>query len=95
MTDARTLTDTAIVELEPQQTAAVRIKQPMAELDLASAFDRLMPLVASEIGARGGVIGGPPYGTYHQFGPDIVLAARQGMRRRAIRNAVAPARSSR
>ena len=72
MTDAHTLTDTRIVELEPQQTAAVRLRQPMAELDLASAFDRFMPLVAEEIGARGGAIGGPPFGRYHQFGPDVV-----------------------
>ena len=72
MTVSRTLTDTEIVELEPQQTAAVRIRQPMAELDLASAFDRFMPLVASEIGANGGAIGGAPFGRYHQFGPDVV-----------------------
>ena len=72
MTDARTLTDTRIVELEPQQTVAVRVQQPMGELDLASAFDRFMPLVAEEIGAKGGAIGGPPYGRYHRFGPDVV-----------------------
>lgn len=72
MTDTRTLTDTRIVELEPQQTAAVRVQQPMGELDLASAFDRFMPLVTEEIGAKGGAIGGPPYGRYHRFGPDVV-----------------------
>lgn len=72
MTDTRTLTDTRIVELEPQQTAAVRVQQPMGELDLASAFDRFMPLVAEAIGAKGGAIGGPPYGRYHRFGPDVV-----------------------
>jgi effector-binding domain-containing protein len=65
-------TDTEIVELEPQPTAAVRIRQRMAELDLASAFDRSFPLVASRIEAGGGVIGGPPFGRYHQFGPDVV-----------------------
>lgn len=72
MTDARTLTDPAIVELQAQPTAAVRIRQPMAELDLASAFDRFMPLVAAEIEANGGEVGGPPFGRYHQFGPDVV-----------------------
>lgn len=72
MNERPTLTETEILELEPQTTAAVRIQQPMAELDLASAFDRFMPLVASTIGERGGTIGGPPFGRYHQFGPDVV-----------------------
>jgi effector-binding domain-containing protein len=72
MTDARTLADPALVELEAQPTAAVRLRQPMAGLDLGSAFDRLMPLVAAEIEANGGAVGGPPFGRYHQFGPDIV-----------------------
>jgi len=61
-----------IVELDPQPTAAVRVQQPMAELDLAAAFDRFMPLVAQRIVESGGSIGGPPYGRYHRFGPDVV-----------------------
>ena len=64
--------DPLIVDLDPQPTAAIRVTQPMAELDLASAFDRGMPLVAARIGATGGSIGGPPYGRYHRFGPDVV-----------------------
>jgi effector-binding domain-containing protein len=72
MTERTALTDTEIVELEPAATAAVRFQQPMAGLDLASAFDRNMPLVASTIEARGGEIGGPPFGRYHRFGPDVV-----------------------
>lgn len=72
MTDHPVLTDTEIVQLEPQTTAAVRIRQPMAELDLASAFDRYMPLVTSTVEAHGGEIGGPPFGRYHRFGPDVV-----------------------
>ena len=72
MTDPSRLTDTDIVQLEPQPTAAVRIQQRIADLDLASAFDRGFPLVASRIEAAGGAIGGPPYGRYHQFGPDVV-----------------------
>jgi effector-binding domain-containing protein len=61
-----------IVELEAQPTAAVRIRQSMAELDLAAAFDQSMPLVIERIAAANGSIGGPPYGRYHQFGPDLV-----------------------
>ena len=61
-----------VVELEPQPTAAVRIQQPMGELDLAAAFDRYLPMVAERITAEGSGIRGPSYGRYHQFGPDVV-----------------------
>ena len=64
--------DPEIIELTPQPTAAIRITQPMAALDLASAFDHGMPLVASRIAETGGSIAGPPYGRYHGFGPDVV-----------------------
>lgn len=66
------MTDPEILENDPQSTVAIRVKQPMAELDLAAAFDRGYPLVASRIDAAGGAISGPPYGRYHQFGPDVV-----------------------
>ena len=66
------MTDPEILENDPQPTVAIRVKQPMAELDLAAAFDRSMPLVASRIGDAGGAIGGPPYARYHRFGPDVV-----------------------
>ena len=71
MTD-RSLHDTQIVELEPQTTVAVRIQQSMAELDLAAAFDRYMPLVMQRVETEGGAITGPPFGRYHRFGPDQV-----------------------
>jgi effector-binding domain-containing protein len=70
--EMRRMKDPEIVQLEPQATVAVRVTQPMAELDLAAAFDRGMPLVASRIESGGGRIGGPPYGRYHRFGPDVV-----------------------
>jgi effector-binding domain-containing protein len=66
------MNDPEIVDVSPQPTAAIRITQRMAELDLASAFDRGMPLVASRIVESGGSIGGPPFGRYHRFGPDVV-----------------------
>ena len=34
------MTDPEIFENDPQRTVAIRVKQPMAELDLAAAFDR-------------------------------------------------------
>jgi effector-binding domain-containing protein len=64
--------DPEIVDLSPRPTAAIRVTQAMAELDLASAFDQGMPLVASRITETGGTIGGPPFGRYHRFGPDVV-----------------------
>ena len=71
MTDGKTFS-AEIVELDAQPTAAVRIQQPMAELDLGEAFGRSMPLVAQRIVEAGGSIGGPSYGRYHQYGPDVV-----------------------
>jgi effector-binding domain-containing protein len=44
----------------------------MAQLDLASAFDRYLPLVMERIIGEGSAIGGPPFGRYHRFGPDVV-----------------------
>ena len=64
--------DAEIVELQPQPTAAIRITQPMAELDLASAFDRGIPLVASTVATAGGTVNGPPFGRCHRFGPEVV-----------------------
>jgi effector-binding domain-containing protein len=66
------MTDPEIIELRPQPTAAVRVSQPMAELDLASVFDRGIPLVAERVVAAGGSLAGPPFGRYHVFGPDVV-----------------------
>ena len=66
------MNDPEILERHVQPTVAVRVTQAMADLDLAAAFDRAMPLVASRIDDSGGSIGGPPYARYHRFGPDVV-----------------------
>ncbi|HEY7523605.1 MAG TPA: GyrI-like domain-containing protein [Candidatus Limnocylindrales bacterium] len=66
------LHETEVLELQPRPTVAVRVQQPMAELDLASAFDRYMPLVRERIKAEGGTVAGPPFGRYHRYGPDEV-----------------------
>jgi hypothetical protein len=71
MTDDVRLEGTRIESLEAQPTLAVRIQQPMAELDLASAFDRYLPLAFASAAEHGGP-SGPPFGRYHRFGPDIV-----------------------
>jgi effector-binding domain-containing protein len=72
MTETTGLTDVEIVELEPQMTAVVRLQEPMEGLDLASAFDRYIPLVMSRVQETGSGIAGPPFARYHRFGPDVV-----------------------
>jgi effector-binding domain-containing protein len=72
VTDTTTLHDTEIIDVESQATLAVRIQQPMAELDLGSAFDRAIPEVMGRIHELGIEAAGPPFGRYHRFGPDGV-----------------------
>ena len=60
------------VELTPQPSVAVRQQQPMTELNLAELFDTHLPNIADQIVNLGGTPAGPPYGRYHQFGPDQV-----------------------
>jgi effector-binding domain-containing protein len=61
-----------LVELTPQPSVAVRQQQPMAEMNLAELFDTHLPNIADQIANLGGTPAGPPYGRYHQFGPDQV-----------------------
>jgi AraC family transcriptional regulator len=61
-----------IVELTPQPSVAVRLQQPMTELDLGALFDIHLPNIADQIANLGGEPAGAPYGRYHQFGPDRV-----------------------
>jgi effector-binding domain-containing protein len=61
-----------LVELRPQPTIAVRVQQPMSELDLASLFGRYFPVLFQRGAAVGAAPAGPPYGRYHEFGPERV-----------------------
>jgi effector-binding domain-containing protein len=61
-----------IRELVPQPTVAVRMSQPMAELDLSLLFDEHLPNVAHRVADLGGEPAGAPYGRYHQWGPEVV-----------------------
>ena len=72
MTDEPIALDARIVELTPQPTVAVRIQQPMSELDLSALFDTHLPNIADQIVNLGGEPAGAPYGRYHQFGPEQV-----------------------
>jgi effector-binding domain-containing protein len=60
-----------IRELRPQSTAAVRVSVPMAELDLGALFDEHLPNIAHRLADLGAEPAGPPYGRYHQFGPEV------------------------
>ena len=64
--------DARIVELTRQPTLAIRVKQQMAELDLASVFDRSLPAIFAKAQELGAPPVGAPFGRYHQFGPDVV-----------------------
>jgi effector-binding domain-containing protein len=61
-----------IVELTPQPSVAVRVQQPISELNLGELFDFHLPNVAHQIANMGGAPAGPPYGRYHEFGPEQV-----------------------
>ena len=61
-----------IRELTPQPTAAARMSQAMSELDLAALFDEHLPNIAHRLADMGIEPAGPPYGRYHEFGPERV-----------------------
>ena len=61
-----------IRELTPQPTAAVRLTQPVSEMDLAALFDEHLPNIAHHLADVGIEPAGPPYGRYHEFGPERV-----------------------
>ena len=61
-----------IRELTPQPSAAIRVTQPMSELDLAALFDEHLPNIAHRLADMGVEPAGPPYGRYHEFGPEHV-----------------------
>src|SRR5918996_4430324 len=72
MTDEPRGIEARVVELTPQPSVAVRVQQPMSELNLADVFDTYLPNIADQIANMGGTPAGPPYGRYHEFGPERV-----------------------
>jgi effector-binding domain-containing protein len=61
-----------IRQLTPQPTAAVRLSQSMSKLDLGALFDEHLPNIAHRLADLGVEPAGPPYGRYHEFGPEQV-----------------------
>ena len=75
--DAKCMRSTPMIEAEireltPQPSAAIRVTQPMSELDLAALFDEHLPNIAHRLADMGVEPAGPPYGRYHEFGPEHV-----------------------
>ena len=66
------MNDPEIVELSQQPTAAMRISQPMAESRPRAGVRSRHAARGVWIAETGGSIAGPPYGRYHEFGPDKV-----------------------
>jgi effector-binding domain-containing protein len=66
------VSEVRVVELAAQPSAAVRVQQPMDDLDLGALFGQYLPVVAARIGELGGAPAGAPYGRYHEFGPERV-----------------------
>jgi effector-binding domain-containing protein len=66
------MTQPEIREATPTPTAAVRIAQPMSELDLGALFEEHLPNIAHRLADLGVEPAGPPYGRYHEFGPERV-----------------------
>jgi effector-binding domain-containing protein len=66
----RPMTDMAFREMQPQQTVAVRVTIPMAEVDMAALFGQYLPKVGAWLGGVDARPAGAPFGRYHQWGPE-------------------------
>ncbi len=66
------MAEAQIRELIPQPTAAVRLTQAMADLDLGALFGEHLPNVAHRLADMGVEPTGPAYGRYHAWGPETV-----------------------
>jgi effector-binding domain-containing protein len=64
-------TSARIVDAEPQPTAAVRFRRPMASVDVGALMDAAMGSLGARLGASGVAPAGPPYARYHAWGGDL------------------------
>ena len=67
-----TLTDHQVVELDAQPTIAVRVRKPMAEVDLRELFDTQMPRLYHFGTSQGRSPTGAPYARSYMFGPEVI-----------------------
>ncbi|MGH8959386.1 MAG: GyrI-like domain-containing protein [Acidimicrobiia bacterium] len=66
------LSDHQIVELEAQPTLAVRVRKPMADVDLRQLFDTQMPRLFQFATSQGRSPTGAPYARSYMFGPEMI-----------------------
>ena len=69
MTDQPAPLDARFIDLTPQPTVAVRVQQPMAELDVGALLDEHLPRIFEAVTRSGGAPAGAPFARYHEFGP--------------------------
>src|SRR5918994_6548440 len=62
------LLDARIVELTPQPTVAVRVRQAITDLDIGALFGLHLPNIADSLANLGGTAAGAAYGRYHESG---------------------------
>jgi effector-binding domain-containing protein len=60
-----------LVDVEPQPTAAVRFRRPMASVDVGELMDAAMGSLGARLAGAGVAPAGPPYARYHAWGGDI------------------------
>jgi AraC family transcriptional regulator len=70
MSDPRVI-DARLVELSPQQTAAVRVRRPMSSVDVGALMDDAMSRLGATLGQAGATPAGPPYARYYAWGGDL------------------------
>jgi effector-binding domain-containing protein len=62
---------THIVDVEPQETVAVRFQRPMASVDVGELMDAAMGSLGARLGAAGVAPAGPPFARYHAWGGEV------------------------
>lgn len=66
------LRDHQILELESQPTVAVRVRRPMADVNLRELFDTQMPRLFQFAASQGRSPTGAPYARSYSFGPETI-----------------------
>jgi effector-binding domain-containing protein len=57
--------------LEPQPTAALRVREPMSTVDVGRLFGEAMQRLGARLAEVGAAPAGPPFARYHAWGGEI------------------------
>ena len=63
--------DVRLDTLEPQPTAALRVREPMSAVDVGRLFGEAMQRLGARLGEVGAAPAGPPFARYHAWGGEI------------------------